>query len=209
MQTRNLYLHPFAAISYFSVSIPIFSMKLIHEISFPMFPWNCSPDWLFEHWLMQVGFRSVLATRIWRLEQKLSWQFQVVAALGDLHKTWWPLHLHAFASDPVIELQSFPLQSDQDVTCFKCLYGLAVDTSNCPLPTGHLKVWTKFALDQCFYIVHSVWLFEDANSPIVLFRPFHWLCNDVHHLCTWIGDLIASDWTLALDCNLGLPLNAM
>ena len=59
---------------------------------------------------LRVGSRSVLAIRVRRLELEIS----SCRVLGDLHKISWPLHLHAFASDRIFELQSFPLQSDVD-----------------------------------------------------------------------------------------------
>ena len=49
-----------------------------------------------------------MAIRMPRLELEIS----SCRVLRDLHKISWPLQLHAFASDRIFELHSFPLQSD-------------------------------------------------------------------------------------------------
>ena len=71
---------------------------------------------------LPVGSRSVLAIRVRRLELEIS----SCRVLGDLHKFHGPftvLHLHAFASDRIFELQSFPLQSDVDFAPREVLAG--------------------------------------------------------------------------------------
>ena len=77
-----------------------------------------------------VGSRSVWAIRVRRLEPEIS----SCRVLGDLHKISWPLHLHAFASARIFELQSFPLQSDVDFAPRQVLARTRgpVDTSSCP-----------------------------------------------------------------------------
>ena len=64
-----------------------------------------------------VGFRSVLAIRVRRLELEVS----SCHVLGDLHKILWPLHLHAFASDRVLSCSHFLCSQRWISRHFKCL----------------------------------------------------------------------------------------
>ena len=68
---------------------------------------------------LHVGSRFVLATSVWRLEIQVA--ISRCRILCDFYKIRWPLHSHVFASDRVFEVQSFPLQSDEDFALLQAL----------------------------------------------------------------------------------------
>ena len=170
-----------------------------------LIPWNCAPDRLFEHCLFAGRFHECFGNP----------RAEACACNSKLSR---PLWLAQNLMAPSLASVCFRLSFWVAVVLFAVRQGLcsassASTDSRLTPPVVHKQqvIRTKFALDLCFHVDIAVWLFEDANSPIVWLHPSNWFCTwllrtkllrtECLHLIAIVVHLIVSDWILALDCK--------
>ena len=90
--------------------------------------------------------------------------------LCDLHNRSWPLHLHAFAADRVVELQSFPLRSDED---FALLQVLALTCSR----HLHLSTCNRWYSNKLRVPIAKLWFAAGCGQPLPNVRSANMLAQ--------------------------------